>query len=473
MSARNIRILTDRLVKHMRQETMEFQETTRKIRPGRIVFYMIAGLVILSLILVLLQVLLTRSNGQPPHFFGHGIYLMSNDSMEPTVHPGEALWVTEQPMENYLPGDVIVFKDGVDAGGQIILRTSRISSVETDENGAIFFRTQGDAAAEMDSTPCDASMICGKVERIMPLMGSFLNFIRTPFGLVVCIAVPLGILLIIEIINLIVVSRRTREEEEEESFYTTPKFHAEAAPDLGGDYGDLGARPLISYKVDESTPSSLSELPPLNLPKKSSQSAPAPIQTTRQWQTGSSRPAARSSVPREADSLVNTRRYNTVSPQSEAPAPAISPFTKRPLPSASSHTREFSALPQQPKPSAPPAVRSELPPLEKKPVTETPPPVAAPAPKPVATGDKVPDFAANLASHGRDHFQIDGIDVRVRPDAIKLALPEDTSERDISITVTNEYTNVTIGCKGEEVNFALFRDEKDDQQKVIIQKKRQ
>ena len=71
----------------------------------------------------------------------------------------------------------------------------------------------------------------------------------------------------------------------------------------------------------------------------------------------------------------------------------------------------------------------------------------------------------------RDRFQIEGIDVNVKPDALKLSLDENGKGRDISITVTNEYTNVTVGSDENEINFALFRDSGDDGQKVIIQRK--
>jgi len=72
-----------------------------------------------------------------------------------------------------------------------------------------------------------------------------------------------------------------------------------------------------------------------------------------------------------------------------------------------------------------------------------------------------------MAAQGRDRFEIDGMDVQVRPDGMKLCFEE--GERDVTVRVTQTYTSVTVGKGRKAVDFALTQDE--DGQKVVIRRK--
>lgn len=79
-------------------------------------------------------------------------------------------------------------------------------------------------------------------------------------------------------------------------------------------------------------------------------------------------------------------------------------------------------------------------------------------------------FQANLNDYEKNNFNIDGIDVNVDSNNIQLAITED-GDSDIFITVTEEFTNVVVNKENLETSFALFKDDEDEKNKVIIRKK--
>lgn len=79
-------------------------------------------------------------------------------------------------------------------------------------------------------------------------------------------------------------------------------------------------------------------------------------------------------------------------------------------------------------------------------------------------------FQANLNDYEKNNFNIDGIDVNVDSNNIQLAITED-NDSDIFITVTEEFTNVVVNKENLETSFALFKDDQDEKNKVIIRKK--
>lgn len=410
-----------------------------RVGAGRIIFYIFAILVILVLALILVQVAVTRSSGEPPCVFGYRLFLMEDDSMGETIKKGEAILVHQQDADAYQPGDVITYRAGADDHGNWIITSHRIMEIQQ-INGDPVFVTQADTVTDQpDGGWRTVDDIYGEVTLVMPWLGSFFTFLDTPFGLVICIAVPLGVLLILEIINLTVLSRRSgRDEEAEEADRLTRAARGWKAAELPAD--EFGFDPKSNEEWGFAENSAFSAEPE-DVPL---QKEPMPAQATTPFQRRAF------GTPKSTDSIYATREFDVPNPEPTKPAV--------------------------------PVIQPDLPPLEeKKPVKEAErveaiPPKEEKAVLPAAAesaseAKESPDFQARMASHGQDRFQIDGIDVCVRPDSIDLLLPENQKEREISITVTNDCTDVTIGSKGNEVNFALFREKDADGQKVVIRKR--
>lgn len=118
----------------------------------------------------------------PPKVFGYAQLIVTSGSMEPAFSPGDVVIIKEE--EAYEMGDIVTFRQ---SGGSLV--THRI--VGQNSQG---FITRGDANNVEDSTLLPEYRIVGKVVAAVADMGFFLDFLKSPLGLLVIIMV--GFLLI-------------------------------------------------------------------------------------------------------------------------------------------------------------------------------------------------------------------------------------------------------------------------------------
>lgn len=222
------------------------------------------------------------------------------------------------------------------------------------------------------------------------------EFLKTPVGIMACIAAVLMILLIISIINLIRATIQAKREEEETSL---PQF----------DIASEGEN-LFAVQAEEEHIELERVAPRTKQPDSSASEDPA-----------SEGKAQR--VPAEVKEEIRPVRRS-------------SPFQAVPL---AAHV--------------PPAAED----LKNPPLQES--------------KKAAPRFEANVALQGKDHFRVDGVEVNVRPDVLRLALEGDELHREIVITVAEEYTDVVIESTENDLRFAMVRDTA-GKQKVVIQKKK-
>ena len=122
--------------------------------------------------------------GKPqPTLFGWSWAVIISGSMEPEISIHDLVVAHRQ--DSYAIGDVITYES--ESGRSII--THRI--IDTAPEGYI---TRGDANNAADLSPVPQDKVVGRVVKVMPRIGIFLDYLRTPLGLT-CI-VLLGILLI-------------------------------------------------------------------------------------------------------------------------------------------------------------------------------------------------------------------------------------------------------------------------------------
>lgn len=115
-----------------------------------------------------------------PMPFGTGIAVVLSGSMEPKLQVGDLIIVRE--VESYSVGDIVVYR----APRELIVH--RI--VEIDGDSII---TQGDANNSPDEA-IDKSDIFGVVVSNIPLLGSVINAIRTPIGIVVLLVLSFALI---------------------------------------------------------------------------------------------------------------------------------------------------------------------------------------------------------------------------------------------------------------------------------------
>lgn len=463
------------------KESNPFDPPRRRGRTGRIIFYVVSTVLIVLLVAVLFNVIMTRRNGEPPSVFGYSIFIVTTGSMEPEMPPGAAILVHRTEAAELKVGDVITFREGQDDNGKLLVNTHRIVEI-TQEGGTYAFRTKGDNNDIEDQKIRSESDLIGKALVVMPALGKFFAFIKQPIGLAVCIAVPLLILLIFEIVNLVRLSRRSGEEAELEDTGEAGEL-AFAEEELAGE----SFSPAVARRRSSAPETTLPPAEPIPTRVAAPErGATGPFQLPRVVpiqpvsvadglggeETQRRLPMVRADlsdpvVSRPAASPAGDYGFHIRAEQEdiplerEAPPPGRVSYVKPPVrfdPALRRDSTQEFHVSEKMKRSSPASVSVPAP--------------AASRPVPPTAQKQKPKFVADMVSQGRDQFQIEGIDVKVKPDALRLAIDADTRERDISITVTSEYTNVTVGTGENEVNFALFRDENDDGQKVIIQRKK-
>lgn len=145
------------------------------------------GLTVLLAILLVCNVYLITAKaitGKPqPTIFGYSAAVVVSGSMSGSIEIDDLVVIHRE--ESYAAGDVITFES--ESGRSVV--THRI--VDRTEDGYI---TKGDANNAADLDPVPEERVVGRVVRVIPKIGLFISYLRTPLGMT-CL-VLIGLLLI-------------------------------------------------------------------------------------------------------------------------------------------------------------------------------------------------------------------------------------------------------------------------------------
>lgn len=145
---------------------------------------------IFGFLLFVVFILITSRTGS----LGIQSMVVLTGSMEPSISTGSVIFVT--PADFYQTGEAIAFKNI-----QGITITHRIVE-KLDQDGAIVFKTRGDANNSPDSELIPKSSVIGKQVFTVPYLGRLTAFLRTPIGFVALIIVPAIIFILGELITI-------------------------------------------------------------------------------------------------------------------------------------------------------------------------------------------------------------------------------------------------------------------------------
>lgn len=115
-------------------------------------------------------------------------------SMEPSISVGSIIFVSKDIF--YQTGEVISFKNS-----QGITITHRIID-KLVENGAVVFKTKGDANNTQDNELITSGSIIGKKVFVLPYLGRITAFLKTPLGFISLIITPALIFIAFEVFNI-------------------------------------------------------------------------------------------------------------------------------------------------------------------------------------------------------------------------------------------------------------------------------
>jgi signal peptidase len=136
---------------------------------------------------------------------GYNFYVVMSGSMEPTIHTGSIITVTEQ--ETYNKDDIITVKMKNDPNQTY---THRI--VEVTQEG---YQTKGDANESADPDIATEELVIGKTVLNIPILGYLAHFAKQPTGFIIMIIIPCIIIIASEINNIKEFVKEKLEEKKE------------------------------------------------------------------------------------------------------------------------------------------------------------------------------------------------------------------------------------------------------------------
>lgn len=149
---------------------------------GRILSWLITALLAIILICNLYTIGVRHFTGAPqPAVFGWSWAVVISGSMEPEIMVNDMVVVHEE--DTYAVGDIITYE----SGDSVV--THRIIA-ETAEG----YTTKGDHNNTEDMYPVPKSSVIGTVSYVVPGVGLFIQYLRTPLGMTCMVLI--GFLLI-------------------------------------------------------------------------------------------------------------------------------------------------------------------------------------------------------------------------------------------------------------------------------------
>ena len=146
----------------------------------------LARLLVTLGVLALLGALLAAA---APRLLGYQSYVIYGSSMEPTIKLGSLILTEPVVAEELQVGDIIAFRTANE-----VTVTHRIVAARH-EDGQHYFKTKGDASNGGDPTEVRLE---GSVHRLaykLPYLGYFVDFAKSPLGMIFLIALPAAALL--------------------------------------------------------------------------------------------------------------------------------------------------------------------------------------------------------------------------------------------------------------------------------------
>lgn len=149
--------------------------------------------IVFFVIIVMTILAVTTSRGFPSQL---RMLSIESSSMEPNVKKGSMVFV--RPQANYAIDSIITFTNRLSPNDpQEYTITHRLVNVIENDAGT-FYETKGDANDIVDQVPVSKDKVIGEVVFSLPFLGSAVDFIQTPIGFLLLIALPSFLLIINE-----------------------------------------------------------------------------------------------------------------------------------------------------------------------------------------------------------------------------------------------------------------------------------
>ena len=118
-----------------------------------------------------------------PKLFGYQIYNVLNQSMEPAMPVGSAIYVKRCDPQALRQGEIITYRLSEATG---LVETHRVVENDTQAKQLI---TKGDANALPDVDPVSYERVVGKVVVCIPVLGTVSEMLHSGPGVTACVAI--------------------------------------------------------------------------------------------------------------------------------------------------------------------------------------------------------------------------------------------------------------------------------------------
>lgn len=144
---------------------------------------------IISTLVVIASVTANRTGGQPS-VMGYVFSSVQTDSMQGTINKGD--FVVGKLIDSNTEikeGDIISFYDYLE-GKQIVVTHTVVEVLGADTNDPGYI-TKGDNEERADEVVKTRKTVQSVYKFRIPFLGGFIDFLKTPFGFIICLVIPL------------------------------------------------------------------------------------------------------------------------------------------------------------------------------------------------------------------------------------------------------------------------------------------
>ena len=182
--------------------------------------HIVGNVIGIALIAVLLPIMIANTTliiksyvkpNEVPSIFGVAPLIVQSGSMEPTILVDDLIFTKKVDPDTLEKGDIIAFQPV----GEHSVVTHRIVDMYWDDE-ILQIVTQGDANNTTDAEPVLKPQVVGRYFLRLPGIGRIAMFLQQPLGMVVCVAVPLALFLLYDVLRRFLYNRKKKEEESSE-----------------------------------------------------------------------------------------------------------------------------------------------------------------------------------------------------------------------------------------------------------------
>ena len=169
-------------------------------------------ILVFAILICVLVIVSMKSSSGVAHIFGYSVLSVQSDSMEPTFKENDLIVIhTTKPTDRFKKGDIVAFF-AYDNAGTRFINSHRIVEVQHGETRDRY-TTKGDNSAAEDNKRLYSSNIIGLYTgKKVSGLGSVVDFISSPTGVLLCVVIPSAIIIIAQAVSYATAASKRKKQ---------------------------------------------------------------------------------------------------------------------------------------------------------------------------------------------------------------------------------------------------------------------